>query len=107
MTLTQLAKKLRQAADVLDDLIGIDRGSSTNNDIPSTARQIISTIRRGKYKKRSKYRPKKQMKMKAKKQSKKKAFSYKGKHWTQRPENKERLREILSKAAKTRRKTAA
>lgn len=31
----------------------------------------------------------------------KKGFSYKGKHWTQKPENKERLKAMLKKAART------
>jgi len=73
MNIKQFAQKLRHAADVLDELVGIDR--NTSNETPAMAAKIqkeLKNIRKGK--------------------------SYKGKHWTQKPENKARLRKILRDA---------
>ena len=65
MDLRQVSKRLRQIADSIDDLLGLDR--PTAKETPSTATKIL--------KKAHKYR--------------------KGTHWTQKPENKKKLALIL------------
>ena len=64
MNLKLLATKLRQAADVLDDLLGVER--ATKHETPTTATAIRKTF----------VKPKR---------------SFHGKHWTQTPEGKARL----------------
>ena len=67
MDIKSLSKKLRHAADVLDELLEVQ-------GTPEIARRILSKGKR----------------------------MYKKKHWTQRPENRARLKKILKHAAKVR-----
>jgi hypothetical protein len=78
MDIKTLSKKLRHAADVLDELLGFDL--STKKETPQTALKMLSHVKR----------------------VTKKGYTYKGTHWTQKPENKERLVKMLRKASKAR-----
>lgn len=69
-SLKALAKKLRNAADIIDDLL-----QEPERETREMARKIIQ---------------------------RKRGFHHKGKHWTQKPENKARLRLMLEKAAANR-----
>jgi hypothetical protein len=80
MNLQQFARKLRAAADVLDDLLGVDR--PTVNETSDTARLIRNSLN-----------PKLSPKTRAYK---------KGTHWTQKPENRKKLQRMLKKAASIR-----
>lgn len=70
------AKKLRHAADVLDDLVG--RDVPTGREGPRTAKLIRATL----IKKHRSYKP--------------------GTHWTQRPENRKKLLEMVKSNGKKR-----
>jgi hypothetical protein len=71
MNLQQLAKKLRNAADVIDDLLNEQRLVNVVNK-REISKKIIRHI--------------------------KKRRSFKGKHWTQTPEGKIKLSEMSKKA---------
>ena len=73
MNLITLAKKLRRASDIIDDLLGIDR--HTIQETPKTAEKIIRHLRNGRNGKKYK----------------------KGTHWTQKPENRGRMLKMLKK----------
>ena len=77
MNLITLAKKLRRASDIIDDLLGIDR--HTIQETPKTAEKIIRHLRNGRNGRLSgrKYK--------------------KGTHWTQKPENRGRMLKMLKK----------
>jgi hypothetical protein len=79
MTIKQLAQKLRHAADVLDELIGIDR--ATINETPAVASKIRASF---------------------KKRNGNFGFRYKGTHWTQQPKNRARLQRMVKRNAKAR-----
>lgn len=70
MTIKQLAQKLRHAADVLDDLMGLDR--PTVNETPATAVKIRAALATRRYKP--------------------------GTHWTQRPENRAKLLRMVKRS---------
>jgi hypothetical protein len=73
-TLLQLARKLRMAADVLDDLLGTVTSTRTN-ETPATAEKIRATFKRQPPSQRGKkYAP--------------------GTHWTQTPAGRARMRRI-------------
>ena len=73
MTLKELSLKLRKAADMLDDLVGINLNLPTKNETTKTAKEIVKKLRKNPWKNRA-YKSKmlKHMaKMRAAKRSKK------------------------------------
>ena len=71
MNLKEIANRLRKAADVLDDLVGLNLNKPTKNETKEVAKKIVK-----KYKTRKKL------------------------HWTQKPENKARVMAQIKKAIK-------
>jgi hypothetical protein len=107
-----LSQKLRQAAQLLDDILGINQVVPANES-PETVSKLLGEFdeRRAKRKKRGPYKKGKhwtqtaagklKMKAKSKKRKKspvlKKGYSYKGKHWTQTAAGKKRLSTTMKK----------
>lgn len=76
MSLKALAKKLRQAANILDDLL-----YESGNENQTTASEIV------------------------KRHTRKPKFRYHGTHWTQLPKNKAKLRKMVKASAKARKES--
>jgi len=108
-----LIVKLRTAADALEAL---DAVTTSESNISSVRKQIEENIKlnmlddemsRGKS---NLFPSLKQFKKKwvvtppSVKAANKSGYSYKGKHWTQRPENKKKVQEMIAKSTKTRAK---
>ena len=75
MTLQQTAKKFRAIADLLDDLLGVDRPTPRETPV------VAAAIRR---------------------ELSSKPHTYAGKHWTQQPKNKAKLRAMMKRGVETR-----
>lgn len=76
MSLQLLSKKLRRAADVLDELLQ-EQGT------PAKAAHIVASLGKRRYVKRV--------------AGAKKGYKYNGKHWTQRPENAHKVRRAVKR----------
>ena len=84
--INEFIKKLRKAADALDELLAFD---SSNHS--SARKKIEAAIIQEPEKKERKST---------------KGFKYSGTHWTQKPENKARLSKMLRKGSKARKANA-
>lgn len=75
-TLARLSKKLRHAANVLDELLEVP-------GTPAVVKKIQRTL--------------------ARPNPKHKGFNYRGKHWTQQPKNKAKLHKMIAASKEARR----
>ena len=73
--ISDMIKRLRKAADVLEELF--ESNPANNPKVVKAIHKKMDSVT-------------------------KKGYNYKGKHWTQKPENKARLRKILIRAHKIR-----
>lgn len=81
-SIKQMAAKFRHAAEVLEELAGIDR--PTFNETPDTAHKLRNSMKKARGKRPGK------------------PYYKKGTHWTQKPENKAKLKKMHQKGAETR-----
>jgi len=109
MTLKIFANKLRRAADVLDELLNADINDHSSDGRLNGSVEMAASVRKGIRKVRAdkgkarKAKKAKQVATAVAKGTSKKGYSYKGKHWTQRPENADKLQALIRRSTGTRR----
>jgi hypothetical protein len=91
MNIAQTAKKLRAAAEALEALLELER--PVVHGTPEVARKIVKDLAKARGAKTKK--------------TKRPYTKRAGLHWTQKPENRKRLRKILRDAQRTRLKLVA